>query len=411
MPAQRMRIAHVTATFPPYLAGTGNLVFQLTDALAARGHHVEVFTAPAGADAGPPPPTRATVHRIVPLVSYGNAPLIPRLARLSGFDALHLHYPFIFGAELLLAGRAAARRARRPPLVVTWHNGLAGRGARGALFAAYERTVGPLLARSATRAGVVTRAHGDSIPYLRALSRRHPDRVVDLPNGVDVEAFRPGEDEGALKARIGADPGDLLIAFVAALDAAHWFKGLEVALAALARASSPRIRLVVVGDGELRGPLEQEAVRRGVAERVAFRGRIGHDALPHTLRGCDALVSCSTAVESFGMTLIEAMASGLPVITSDLPGPASLVEQDATGWVVPRGDPAALAAAFDRLDALGRDGRAALGAAGRAHAERRWAWAHVAARHEALYAEVADAWSATVSRTTRSSSSPSDRQS
>lgn len=387
MAARRMRIAHVTATFPPYLAGTGNLVFQLTDALAARGHDVAVFTAPAPAGAGPPPVTRATVHRMTPLLAYGNAPLIPRLAALRGFDVVHLHYPFIFGAELLLAGRAA-RPGVRSPLVVTWHNALAGNGPRGALFAGYERTVGPLLARAATRAGVVTRAHGDSIPYLRALAARRPERVVELPNGVDVDAFRPGEDDGALRARLGARDGELLVAFVAALDAAHWFKGLEVALAALALARSPGLRLVVAGDGELREPLAAEAARRGVAERVAFLGRVAHERLPQLLRGCDALVSASTAVESFGMTLIEAMASGLPVVTSDLPGPASLVEQDATGLIVPRGDAPALAAAFDRLDALGREGRAALGAAGRARAERLWAWPHVAARHEQLYAEL-----------------------
>ena len=391
MAARGMKIAHVTATFPPYLAGTGNLVFHLADALAARGHAVEVFTAPAPAGAGPPPPTRATVHRIAPLLAFGNAPLIPRLATLRGFDAIHLHYPFIFGAELLLAGRAATRPGRRPPLVATWHNALAGGGARGALFAAYERSVGPLLARVVARAGVVTRAHGDSVPYLRALAARRPERVVELPNGVDVDAFRPGDDDGGLRARLGAEPDELLVAFVAALDAAHWFKRLDVVLDALAQARSPRLRLVVAGDGELRAALEAEAARRGVAARTHFLGRVGHGELPATLRGCDALVSASTAVESFGMTLIEAMASGLPVVTSDLPGPASLVEQDVTGLIVPRGDAAALAAALERLEALGRDGRAALGAAGRARAERLWAWPHVAARHEALYAELAGA--------------------
>jgi len=388
MSVRPLRIAHVTATFPPYLAGTGNLVFHLTDALAARGHEVQVFTAPAEAEAGSPPPTHAKVHRISPLFAYGNAPLIPQLATLRGFDAIHLHYPFIFGAELLLAGRLAKRPARRPPLVATWHNALAGDGVRGALFAGYEHTVGPLLARVVARAGVVTRAHGDSVSYLRALGRRHPERVVELPNGVDVDAFRPGDDDGGLRARVGAAPDDVLVAFVAALDAAHWFKGLDVVLEALAQSGSPRLRLVVAGDGELRGPLEAEAARRGVTDRTTFLGRIGHDVLPQVLRGCDALVSASTAVESFGMTLIEAMASGLPVITSDLPGPASLVEQGATGWIVPAGAAAALAAALDRLVELGVAGRAAMGASGRARAEQHWAWPHVAARHEQLYAEL-----------------------
>ena len=134
-----MRIAHLTATFPPYPGGAGNTAFRFAREQAARGHRVEVFTAPAAGLR--PDPGRAIVHRIEPTFAIGNAPLIPRLARIEGFDVIHIHYPFIFGAELTLLGRLRAR-PRRQALLVHYKNRLVGEGGRRTLFDIYEHTVG-----------------------------------------------------------------------------------------------------------------------------------------------------------------------------------------------------------------------------------------------------------------------------
>jgi hypothetical protein len=83
-----LRIAHLTATFPPYPGGAGNTAFRFAREQAARGHQVEVFTAPAPGT--PPDPGAAIVHRIKPVLAIGNAPLIPSLARVAGFDVVHL---------------------------------------------------------------------------------------------------------------------------------------------------------------------------------------------------------------------------------------------------------------------------------------------------------------------------------
>ena len=112
-----MRIAHLTATFPPYPGGAGNTAFRFAREQAERGHQVEVFTAPAPGET--PDPGAVVVHRIDPVFAIGNAPLIPSLARIDGFDVVHLHYPFIFGSELTLLGRlqpAAARPGAARPL-------------------------------------------------------------------------------------------------------------------------------------------------------------------------------------------------------------------------------------------------------------------------------------------------------
>jgi hypothetical protein len=149
-----LRIAHLTATFPPYPGGAGNTAHRFAVEQAARGHEVEVFTAPAPGEA--PSPGGATVHRIEPVLAIGNAPLIPRLARIEGFDVVHIHYPFIFGSELTLLGRVGRRR-RSQALLVHYKNRLVAKGARGLLFGAYEHSVAPALIRAADRVCVPDR--------------------------------------------------------------------------------------------------------------------------------------------------------------------------------------------------------------------------------------------------------------
>ena len=123
-----MRIAHVTATFPPYYAGTGMVCYRSAAELARLGHEVTVLTASYGCDDAPDPPG-VRVRRLAPAVRVGNAPLLPGLLDSERFDVIHLHYPFIFGAEMI---RARAWMSG-VPYVLTHHNDLIGDGARGRL--------------------------------------------------------------------------------------------------------------------------------------------------------------------------------------------------------------------------------------------------------------------------------------
>ena len=91
------------------------------------------------------------------MLAIGNAPLIPRLARIEGFDVVHLHYPFIFGSELTLLGRLHRAPAPRRPCSSTTRTGWSARAPRGALFEAYEHTVAPALIRAADRVCVLSR--------------------------------------------------------------------------------------------------------------------------------------------------------------------------------------------------------------------------------------------------------------
>jgi glycosyltransferase involved in cell wall biosynthesis len=396
-PPGTLRIAHLTATFPPYPGGAGNTAYRFARGQAERGHQVEVFTAPAHGE--PPDPGAVIVHRIDPAVGIGNAPLIPRLARVEGFDVIHLHYPFIFGSELTLAGRAASRRRGAQALLVHYKNRLVGKGIRRALFGLYERTVSPALIRAADRVCVLSADHARSVGYLRSAGEREPRKLIEMPNGVDIEAFSPGRDRSGLRERLGIPADAVVAAFVATLDRAHHFKRLDIAIDGLARlrggatgSGSPKdLHLVVAGGGELLDGFREHARRAGVGERVHFLGPVPHPALPDVLRAADLFLLTTEPPESFGIVLIEAMACGLPTIATDYPGVRAVVDADETGILVPAGDAEAITAAMRRLIEAGGDGREAMGLSGRAKAEREWSWNRLLDRMDIAYAEAIEA--------------------
>jgi glycosyltransferase involved in cell wall biosynthesis len=378
-----LSIAHLTATFPPYPGGAGNTCYRFAKGQAARGHHVEVFTAPA--DGERPDPGGAVVHRVPPLAAIGNAPLIPSLSRIEGFDVVHVHYPFIFGSELTLLGRLSRRR-RRQALLVHYKNRLVGKGLRRAAFAAYEHTVAPALVGAADRICVLSADHASSVPYLRRAADRLPRRIVEMPNGVDTEEFAPGPEEAGVRASLGIDDDGLVVAFVATLDRAHHFKRLDVALDALAGLSDDRVHLVVAGGGELLDDFRARAGSLGLERRVHFLGAVPHAELPDVLRAADLFLLTTEPPESFGIVLIEAMACELPTIATEYPGVRAVVDDGETGLLVEPGSPEAVAKAIERLVDAGPERRSRMGAAGRAKAERLWSWPSLLDRMDDAYA-------------------------
>ncbi len=118
-----------------------------------------------------------------------------------------------------------------------------------------------------------------------------------------------------------------------------------------------------------------------------FLGEVAHQQLPEVLRACDLFLLTTEPPESFGIVLIEAMACGLPAIATDYPGVRAVVDEDVTGTLVPRGDPAAVAAALRDLVAAGAESRRAMGERGRAKALREWSWPQLVDRMDGAYAE------------------------
>jgi glycosyltransferase involved in cell wall biosynthesis len=208
------------------------------------------------------------------------------------------------------------------------------------------------------------------------------------PNAVD-EAFVP-EPPGrtAARARLGLDPDDVLVGTVSSVVD---YEGLDVLVRAVARLAPqhPRLRLRIVGDGVSLPALRVLARDLGVADRCQFTGRVPRSEARWNHAALDVFVvprrdlPVTRAVTP--MKTVEASASARPVVASDLPALAELVQDGVTGLLVPPGDDAALA---DALAGLMTDPgrRQRLGEAGRAWALRTRTWQHNAEAYTAVYA-------------------------
>jgi phosphatidylinositol alpha-mannosyltransferase len=146
--------------------------------------------------------------------------------------------------------------------------------------------------------------------------------------------------------------------------------------------------LLLVGDGDRKETYEKLTEALGVTDRVRFLGRVAHEKLPEIYAAADVVALPSHIQESFGMILIEGMASGKPVIASDLPGARAVVDHGEDGFLVRPGDAADLARQLNHLLALDEAKRRAMGHAGRRKVEEQYAWPRIGARLETLYCGV-----------------------
>jgi glycosyltransferase involved in cell wall biosynthesis len=183
--------------------------------------------------------------------------------------------------------------------------------------------------------------------------RRWPVQLVRVPNGVETDRFAPG-DGGRVRAELGVAPEQPLVGIVCRLD--PW-KGVDDFLAAAARVAvaEPAAVFAVVGGPIIGQELYEDTLKRqardlGLDGRVRFTGwRYGPAEMPDVHRALDVLVLASRQPEPFGLVVLEAMATGKPVVATAHGGPLEIVEDGRTGDLVPPGDAAAMASAIVAL--------------------------------------------------------------
>ena len=233
--------------------------------------------------------------------------------------------------------------------------------------------------RGGVRAADALIASGTSIQKLR--ERGHAD-AVDIPNAVDADLFRPQASDFRKRRGIGAD--EFVALYAARFQA---FKNHAMLLEAFARFAKthPASRLLLAGSGPLQERTEQQAVESGIADKVMFLGEVPYRDLPGVYAAADVKV-ISSVYESFCFAALEAMSSGLPVLTTDCAWVPQLVQEGA-GLVVPEGDAEAFAAGLKRLadnPAL----RQRMGATGRQQVLERHTWPASAEKLLRLYRDV-----------------------
>lgn len=374
-----VKIAQVVCTYPPYRGGMGRVAHEYTERLRARGYDVHVFTPRYQPVEGDP----KYVHRVPSPLHVGNAGVVPSLMRrLSGFDIVHLHYPFFGGAEPAIVGKAL-----RPhqSLVMTYHHDPVVQGVRAAIYGAHRRLLFPWLVGRAEKILASSRDYAESSD-LRDVPGAL-ERVEVMPFGIDLERFHPGKEPG-LRTRFGWRDDVPVFLFVGGLDPAHHFKGLPVLLEALAGLGAYPWRCAVVGDGALRASFEATARESELKDRVVFVGNVSDEDLPRYYRMADVHCFPSTErAEAFGIVALEAAASGIPCVASDLPGVRGVVLNGETGLLVPPGDAEELRKALllmlEQVDLRHR-----LGTSARHRAEAEFAWDPLMSKLETVYASL-----------------------
>jgi glycosyltransferase involved in cell wall biosynthesis len=209
-----------------------------------------------------------------------------------------------------------------------------------------------------------------------------------VPYGVDAARFKPAPDaRAAVRARLGLAPEAALVFSAGRLVRKKGFEYLIDALPLVVSASPAH--LAIAGRGDLAEELRARARTAGVEHRVHFLGDLPQDQVGTWFAGADAAVVPSVRddsgnVDGLPNTVLEALASGTPLISTPAGGIASVIDDGRTGLIVPERDARALASALGDL-LRDPERRAVLGRAGRALAQARFGWEAAAARFEAAY--------------------------
>jgi phosphatidylinositol alpha-mannosyltransferase len=354
-----MRIGMVCPYTWEVPGGVREHVSGLAEALMELGHQVSVI-APADDDAVLPPYV-VPAGRAVPVpyngsvarLSFGflSASRVRRWLKEGDFDVLHVHEPAAPSLSLLACWVADG------PIVATMHAAMPRsrvlHAAGPILASALEKISGRIAVAEAARSTLVEHMGGDA---------------VLIPNGVNVRRYEKAEPLAGFPGTGGT------LGFLGRMDEPR--KGLDILLAAftLLAPERPELRLLIAGRGDREDALYQ--VPAPYRDRVILLGQVSDEDRVRMLHSVDVFCAPNTGGESFGYVLVEAMASGAPIVASNIDAFHQVLRGGEAGELFEVGDPAGLAAAASRLlDDPGH--RAALASAAMA-AVREFDWSVIA---------------------------------
>jgi glycosyltransferase involved in cell wall biosynthesis len=381
-----MRILHVVPSYLPAVRYGGPIfaVHGLCQALAARGHEVEVFTTNMDGPGNSRVPVGIQVSVDAVGVRYFRSPALRRIywspglgralrAEIHRFDAVHLHSVFLWPTW------AAARAAKRAgvPYVLS-PRGMLVRDLIGRRSRLAKSTWIHFVERSNLQDAAAI--HVTSPLELSELER-FPwwvSRSVVIPNAVEEPLGGTGPIAADVQAIAAEQP---LILFLGRLS---WKKGLDRLLRAFARTRTAKLAIVGPDDEDLTPRLRQQAAELLITDRVQILPRTVVGADKEHLFAAARLFVLPSYSENFGNAVLEAMRRAIPVVVTPEVGAAHVIEESGGGLVV-AGDPEPLAAALRHLLADPSLAQS-MGQAGQRHVIAHYTWPQIAGRMEALYA-------------------------
>jgi len=373
----------ICQSYPPIIGGSELEAQRVCEALIRRGHRVTVVCS-GGA---PMPPVRNWVDlKGVPVRIYArygkgavkNCVFAIRVAFMLILERKNYQFVYFLMPGLhLAAGLPVARVLGKPTLMKFSGSGEVTRMTKS-IIGRFElwmlrRWVRCLMILNE---GMRQEAIAHGFP---------PDLLLWMPNPVDTDQFSPGSGEVQLDLRIRFDipPGSTVVLYCGRLAPEKALPSLIDAFSLLTR-EFPDAFLVLIGDGPLRGSLEQKAKQLNLtAKNVRFAGQVDPDEVCSWLKVADVFVLPSF-LEGFPCSLIEAMSAGLPSVVSDIPANQQLVKDGEQGLLVPAGDAKATAKSLKRLFEDPHL-RTQMGRAARQTILENYATSHIVCRYEDLF--------------------------
>lgn len=363
------RILHIYKNYHPIVGGIENHIKSLAEAEARRGDDVTVLVANTTTR------TERTIHEGVRVIKAARAveiastPLSPAMLwEAAGIEAdiINLHMPFPPGDLLIHSVQG------NPALVVSYHSDVVRQQHMLRLYRPLlEQTLG-----SAGRIIVGSKRYRDSSPFLGL----HAAKCRVVPYAVDATRFSTLDNQELDRLR-QRWRGPVILS----VGVLRYYKGLHILIAAMRELDAT---LVIVGGGPEEIRLRALVDEAGLAGRIHFVGRVADEDLPSYYQAADIFVLAShLRAEAFGIVLLEAMAAGLPLVTTEIGTATSEINRHGlTGFVVPPNDAPALARALQAL-MTNRDLREYLGQQGRRLALEEHSVADMADGVAAVYRE------------------------
>jgi 1,2-diacylglycerol 3-alpha-glucosyltransferase len=339
-----MRIGMMVDTYKPHISGITNYISLNKRYLEQAGHEVFVFT--FGDEDYPDDELnviRSPGLHLFDTGMYFNVRHSRKAYNLMRtMDLIHVHHPFTSGALSI-----SFCRPRGIPVIFTNHTRYDLYvqaylpGVADLVSGTFVQTYLPIFCRSCDL--VISPSEG----MRRVLARMGVEGPVDvIPNGVDLNPFRqPSAAQD--RARFGFKPNDVILIYSGRLGPEKNLQFLLRSFAGTAQAYD-HVGLVLVGEGPERENLQDQVLQRGLKDRVHFTGMVPYSEMPCYLAMADAFVTASVT-EVHPLSVIEAMAAGLPVLGIQSPGVGDTVEDGKTGFISPEEDLAAFTARMVRL--------------------------------------------------------------
>lgn len=376
MRSEKPTVVVVAPYFPPYGGGLERYAYEIARGLEKNCNwRVVVITSGErwGTD-NKEEVNGMTIYRLAYRWKFSNTPFsfgwirkIKKILKEEHPDILNIHEP-VPGI-----GDIASFLAPDKPIVLTYHavSMRKGRLLPDLFVWLYEHGPLNILLR---RANLII-CSSDFVRFEFLNSYTQKSRTITP--AVDSNFFKPLENNSA-------SAKHPTVLFVASLNRAEQYKGLKYLIDGIkiVKETVPDIRLVVVGDGDMKGSYEAHANRLGLHDSVKFEGRLSGGALVKQYERAD-IFSLPSLNESFGMVILEAMSAGLPIVATNVGGIPTLVDEGKNGFLVEPRSAAALAEKIEYLIAHPAEA-AALGAAGRTKAIEHFDWERRVAEYDRI---------------------------